>query len=131
MRNRKRAWIYCRTAYPDAAELERQQAVMETYAGEQCYEVVGMTAEHGSDLSYDRPGMYEVMEAAEDGRMDILLVKNISRLGRDSVKTYRCLRWLSDRRVEVVCADGTVPQTLMETIPYLMAVSKTQSAIIR
>lgn len=129
MGDRKRVWIYCRTAHPDAAELEMQRTELKMYARKKHYKIVGITSEHGSGLIYDRPGMHEILEAVEDGGMDILLVRGISRLGRNIVKTYHCLRWLSDRQVEVVCADGTAPQPLMETIPYLMTIPQTVSYI--
>ena len=44
-----------------------------------------------------------------DGKIDFLLVANLSRLGRDVGKMDAYLRWLEDWFVEVVCADGTVP----------------------
>ena len=54
------------------------------------------------------------------GKVDLLLVTNLSRLGRDAVKTDAYLRWLEDRFVEVVCADGAVPQTATEILHELM-----------
>ena len=54
---------------------------------------------------------------------DLLLVADLSRLGRDVVKADAYLRWLEDRFVEVVCADGTVPQTATEILYELMKAS--------
>ncbi len=42
----KRAWIYCRTAYPDAHALAVQQTNLEAYAEKHGLVVVGITAEH-------------------------------------------------------------------------------------
>ncbi len=57
------------------------------------------------------------------GGVDLLLVANLSRLGRDVGKVDSYLRWLEDRFVDVVCADGTVPQTFTEILHELMKAS--------
>ena len=120
---KKRVWIYCRTAYPDLTALEVQKVHLTDYANRQGLPIVGITAEHGSGLNFSRVGLCEVLEAAEDGRIDCVLVKNIERLGRDPVKTDGCICWLKERDVEVICADGTVPQTSVELLAYLMQIS--------
>ena len=117
---KKRAWIYCRVAYPDAHALAIQQANLEAYAEMQGFEIVGTTAEQASGLDFSRCGLAEVSSAVAAGEADLLLVANFSRLGRDVVKTDAYLRWLEDQFVEVVCADGTVPQTTTEILHELM-----------
>ena len=119
----KRAWIYCRVAYPDVHALAVQQASLEEYAEAHGFEVVGTTAEQASGLDFSRRGLAEVSAAVADGKIDLLLVANISRLGRDVGKTDAYLCWLEGRFVEVVCADGTVPQTATEILHGLMKAS--------
>ena len=121
--NKNRVWIYCRTAYPDLIALEIQKSYLTDYADKHGLSIVGITAEHGSGLDYARAGLCEVLEAAEDGRVDCVLVKNLERLGRDWVKTDGCICWLKERNVEIICADGTVPQTDVELLTYLMQIS--------
>ena len=58
-----------------------------------------------------------------DGKIDLLLVANLSRLGRDAGKVDAYLRWLGDQFVEVVCADGSIPQTATEILHELMKAS--------
>lgn len=116
----KRTWIYCRVAYPDAHALAIQQASLEAFAEKQGFEIVGTTAEQASGLDFSRRGLAEVSNAVDAGKVDLLLVTNLSRLGRDAVKTDAYLRWLEDRFVEVVCADGAVPQTATEILHELM-----------
>ena len=67
------------------------------------------TAEQASGLDFSRRGLVEVSSTVVDGKIDFLLVANLSRLGRDVGKMDAYLRWLEDWFVEVVCADGTVP----------------------
>ena len=119
----KRTWIYCRVAYPDARALASQQAALEAFAEKQGFEIAGTTAEQASGLDFSRRGLTEVSNAVDAGEVDLLLVANLSRLGRDVVKTDAYLRWLEDRLVEVVCADGMGPQTATEILHELMKAS--------
>ena len=116
----KRAWIYCRVAYPDAHALAAQQANLEAYAEKQGFEIVGTTVEQASGMDFSRRGLAEVSNAVAAGKADLLLVANLSRLGRDAGKTDAYLRWLEDQFVEVVCADGTIPQTSTDILLALM-----------
>ena len=119
----KRTWIYCRVAHPDAYALAVQQAGLEVYAEAHGFEIVGITAEQAGGLDLFRRGLAEVSGAAADGKIDLLLVADLSRLGRDMGKTDAYLRWLEDQFVEVVCADGTVPQTSTEILHELVKAS--------
>ena len=120
---KQRAWIYCRVAHPDAHALAVQQASLEAYAEVNGFEIVGTTAEQASGLDISRRGLAEVSNAVDAGEVDLLLVTDLSRLGRNVVKAHAYLRWLEDRFVEVVCADGTVPQTASEILHELMKAS--------
>ena len=112
----KRARIYCGVAYPDAHALAAQQANLGAYAEKQGFEIAGITIEQASGLNLSGRGLTEVSSAVSTGEVDLLLVANLSRLGRNvaSVDTY--LHWLEDQFVEVVCADGTIPQTNTEIL---------------
>ena len=120
---KQRAWIYCRVAHPDAHTLAVQQASLEAYAEANGFEIVGTTAEQASGLDFSRRGLAEVSNVVDAGEVDLLLVTDLSRLGRNVVKADAYLRWLEDRFVEVVCADGTVPQTASEILHELMKAS--------
>ena len=120
---KQRAWIYCRVAHPDAHALAVQQASLEAYAEVNGFEIVGTTAEQASGLDISRRGLAEVSNAVDAGEVDLLLVTDLSRLGRNVVKADAYRRWLEDRFVEVVCADGTVPQTASEILHELMKAS--------
>ena len=120
---KQRAWIYCRVAHPDAHALAVQQASLEAYAEVNGFEIVGTTAEQASGLDFSRRGLAEVSNVVDAGEVDLLLVTDLSRLGRNVVKADAYLRWLEDRFVEVVCADGTVPQTATEILYELMKAS--------
>ena len=114
---KQRAWIYCRVAHPDAHALAVQQASLEAYAEANGLEIVGTTAEQASGLDFSRRGLAEVSGAVTAGKVDLLLVTDLSRLGRDAAGVDACLRWLEDQFVE---ADGTTPQTSTEILLALI-----------
>lgn len=116
----KRTWIYCRGAYPDGNKLEAQRAYLAAYAEKQGFTVVGITAEQASGLDFSRPGLREVSLAIETGKVDILLVKDLTRLGRDVQKVDAYLKELKAHHVIMVCADGTILQSNMEILTALM-----------
>lgn len=116
----KRTWIYCRTAYPDAHALVVQQRTLEAFAKQHSFEVVGITAEHAGGLNYSRRGLVKVSSAVEAGDVDFLLVTDLERLVRVLMETDSYLRWLEDHFVDLVCADGTIPQTSTEILHNLI-----------
>ena len=101
-----RAWIYCRTAEPNAFALKIQQEELTAFAKDNHYEVVGCTAKQETGTTMVRPGLAEITNAALRGEMDILLVLNDTRLGRDIWRTLEYVGWLGKHNVEVVCLNG-------------------------
>ncbi len=104
----KKAWIYCRVAHngPDsAAVLAAQRNVLETYAKEHDFGIVGASSDMGSGLTMDRPGLLDFHAVAEDGEVDVLLVHSLTRLGRDTDKVTKYWHLLRDLGVSVHTAD--------------------------
>lgn len=118
--DQKRALLYCRTAHSDLDTLEMQKVYLTNYAEGKGFIVTSVVVEHGSGLDYSRTGLCEIMEAVEAGEVDVLLVQDFSRLGRDSQKTDGLLCWLKAHDVNVVCADGTDPQTFGDILKRLL-----------
>ena len=96
MARKKRAWLYCRIDAPEDAlgMLKGQQKELYDYAEQLGLTVVGCSEDLGSGLKYNRPGLIAVERAAEQDRMDVLLVKQLSHLGRDSAETLDFLHKL-------------------------------------
>lgn len=116
----KRVWIYCRTAHPDMVCLAMQERYMISYAEGQGFTIAGITSEHGSGLDFSRAGLKAVSNAIEEGKADALLVKDLSRLGRDMEEMDAYLHWLKKHNAEVICADGTVPTLHTDLLHSLM-----------
>ena len=78
-----KAYFYCRVAHDDSFSLERQAEELRRYAEQAGYTIVGVAAEHGSGLTLDRPALQELTEAVLAGKVDVVLVNSLDRLGRD------------------------------------------------
>ncbi len=119
----KKVWIYCRVAHdgPDsAAILAAQKNTLEAYAKEHDFEIVGASSDMGSGLTMDRPGLLDFHTAAEDGKVDVLLIHSLTRLGRDTDKVTKYWHLLRDLGVSVHTADCGEVDLSLDTILYGM-----------
>lgn len=71
----------------------------------QFYQTIDPETAGGRSLS--RVGLNEVNKAVENGEIQYLLVKDISRLGRVMPQVMDYVDWLNSHGVELICADGT------------------------
>ena len=117
----ERAWIYCRVAHPGMDMLKAQKRSLMAYAQKHNFTIVGFTMEQGSGLDLSRKGLNEVYDAVNAGKVDILLVKNLARLGRNWIEVCDALEWLKQRQVKLVCEDGSMPETSREFLGWLLA----------
>jgi DNA invertase Pin-like site-specific DNA recombinase len=103
MEKAKRAWIYC---YIDAPEdthgvLKGQHEKLDSYANQMCFTVVESSYDLGNGLTLNRPGLAELMEAAINGKIDVLIIDSISRIGRDAKQVLGFLHKLNGYGVKV------------------------------
>ena len=85
-----KAYFYCRVAHDDSFSLERQAEELRRYAEQAGYTIVGAAAEHGSGMTLDRPALQELTEAVLAGKVDVVLVNSLDRLGRVRFYTRVC-----------------------------------------
>ena len=106
----KKAWIYCRVAHngPDSAEaLAAQRNRLESYAKEHDFEIVGVSSDIASGLTFEnRPGLLEFHTEAVDGDVDILLLCDLARLGRDLDRNLQYWYLLRDLDVSIHTANS-------------------------
>ena len=95
-----KAYFYCRVAHDDSFSLERQAEELRRYAEQAGYTIVGVAAEHGSGMTLDRPALQEVMEAVLAGKMDVVLISSLDRIGRDWGMTKQYLALLNAHMVK-------------------------------
>ncbi len=99
----KKAWVYCRIDAPEDTHgaMKGQKKELMDYAEQMGFEVAGCSEDLGSSMDFDRSGLVEVMKVAEEGRMDILLIKKLDRLGRDTAKTLELLQSLEQLSIQL------------------------------
>lgn len=95
------AAIYCRVATADQLSLDLQEQRVCDYAKAKSYEISSITKEAYKGSTMKRPGIQRVLDDAKDGKIDILLMLGISRLGRNTVEVIRAVHQLEKYGVEV------------------------------
>ena len=94
------AGLYLRLSKDDEQEGESisigtQRAILMDYCAAHGYHVHKVYIDDGySGLNFDRPGFQELLDDVESGAINMVITKDLSRLGRDyvSVKTSGDLR---------------------------------------
>ena len=81
----KRAWLYSRIDAPEDTSglLKEQEKQLFDYAVQGGMTVAGTSSDLGKGNGIESPGLGQAAAAARESRFDILLVKSVSRLGRD------------------------------------------------
>ena len=72
--------------YGDSVSIETQRLVLNTYAREQGFFVIDEYVDDGwSGTNFERPGFQRMLQDIEDGRINCVVVKDLSRFGREHV----------------------------------------------
>lgn len=95
---RTRTAIYCRLSRDDeqsgeSMSIENQKILLQRYAREHHFEVADIYVDDGwSGTNFDRPDFQRMKRDIESGGIDIVLVKDLSRLGRNQIETSLCIQ---------------------------------------
>ena len=98
-----RAFLYCRVAHDDSFALEHQRFLLQLYAKQAGYTIIGAADEYGSGLTLERPALQKVTEAVVAGRVDVVLVHNLTRIGREWGMTQSYIDLLTRHKVKLLC----------------------------
>lgn len=103
MDQKKRAWIYCRIDAPEDTHgaLKNQRKLLVDYADQMGFVMVGCSEDLGSGMDFERPGWKRVIKAAQKGNIDVLVVQNISRIGRDTCRIMEYLEKFRQSGIDV------------------------------
>ena len=100
-----KAWLYYRLSRDEDAEmnsLQNQRQILVDYAEQNGYEITGESFDDNvSGMTFERKGLHQIELAVEDGKIDILLVKDLSRLGRHRTRTALFIDYLRENNVRV------------------------------
>ena len=98
--NPRKAAIYCRVASTDERALEHQRRSVSEFAAGQMYEDCAEYLDNGeSGMTLDRPAFTRLRNDIRTGKIDVVFVRDTSRIGRDMIQT---LQWLDDMRTQGV-----------------------------
>ena len=90
---RNRTAIYCRLSQDDgingdSSSIQTQRMMLEQYSNEHNLKIVNVYVDDGySGLNYNRPGFQRLLNDVESGLIDVIVTKDLSRLGRDYIMT--------------------------------------------
>ncbi len=103
MKEQLRAWIYCRIDFPEDTHgtLKIQKEELYDYAEQMGFAVMGYAEDLGSSLNLSRSGLREAEKAASENQMDVLLVKRLERIGRDTTQVLEFIRGLNQLGITI------------------------------
>lgn len=103
MKEQLRAWIYCRIDAPEEehGSLKIQKEEQFNYTEQMGSVVSGWFQDTGSGLERNRSGLLETLQAVKEGKTDILLVKRLDRISRDTLKIIELLQNLKQLSISV------------------------------
>lgn len=85
--------IYCRLSLDDGSEgdsssIHTQKMLLEKYCKDNEYEIYDYYIDDGySGINYNRPNFQRMLQDIENGKINSVITKNLSRLGRDYIMT--------------------------------------------
>lgn len=107
-----RVWLYYRLSRDEDEELNsltNQCKIIYDYAIAQEHEVVGESFDDNvSGMHFNREGIDKIYDAVEDERIDAVIVKDLSRLGRHRTQTALFIDYLREHNVRVLSATENI-----------------------
>lgn len=105
MRSMK-VWVYSRLSNDDDREMNsllNQQEICRAFAERQGYQIIGQSSDdNASGMNFSRRGLDELTAAVDVGSLDVVLVKDLSRLGRHRTQTALFIDYLREHGVRVI-----------------------------
>lgn len=101
--------IYCRLSKDDdnigeSSSIQTQKSMLEGYCREQGFLVYDFYVDDGySGLNYNRPGFERMLNDIDNGKVNLVITKDLSRLGRDYIQTgYYTEVYFSKKKVRYI-----------------------------
>ena len=103
-----RVWLYARLSNDDDREMNsllNQREICQAFAEQHGYAIVGQSFDDNiSGMSFDRRGLDELTAAVDADKIDAVIVKDLSRLGRHRTQTALFIDYLREHQVRVISA---------------------------
>lgn len=95
-----KALIYCRVSRQDQ-DYQRQISDLKAAATSKGWEIAEVVTEKVSGVKTKRAGIAKVLELAETGKFQKLLVTEISRIGRSTLQVLKIIERLTELKISV------------------------------
>lgn len=93
--------------------ISSQMDVIKDFASEQGVELVDIIEDNDiSGYSYNRPGINRIIELIDNGELDVLVAKDLSRIGRHNAKTLLFVEELEDKGVKLLLKSGNMDENM-------------------
>ena len=92
--------IYVRLSKDDerageSLSIENQKLILTKYCAEQGWNIVDTYVDHGySGTSFDRPAVQKLLEDAKTGIINLIIVKDLSRFGRNYIQVGQYIDYI-------------------------------------
>ena len=112
-----RAAVYCRLSKDDdlqgeSASIANQRDMLEKYCEKQGWEVVAVYQDDGfTGLNMERPDLQRMLKAIERKQINLVITKDLSRLGRNYLQTGHLIEDFFPRNgVRYIAMNDGIPQ---------------------
>ena len=93
----------------ESNSIMNQKKILEEYAKKNNLEnIVHFTDDGISGTQFDRPGFMAMMNGVNQGNIGCIIVKDMSRLGRDYLKVGQCMEILRQKGVRLIAINDNV-----------------------
>lgn len=113
--NYKITALYCRLSRDDdyrgdSASIQTQKQMLEQYAKQNQFNHLKFFIDDGySGTSFERPGFQELINDIEKDKIGTIITKDLSRLGRDYLKTgYYLENYFPEHKVRFIAVNDSV-----------------------
>jgi len=107
-----KVWLYYRLSRDEDEELNslnNQRKIIYNFAVSNGHEVVGESFDDNvSGMHFNREGIDKIYEVVEVGKIEAIIVKDLSRLGRHRTQTALFIDYLRERNVRVLSATENI-----------------------
>lgn len=107
-----KVWLYYRLSRDEDEELNslnNQRKIIYNFAVSNGHEVVGESFDDNvSGMHFNRDGIDKIYEVVEAGKIEAIIVKDLSRLGRHRTQTALFIDYLRERNVRVLSATENI-----------------------
>ena len=107
-----KVWLYYRLSRDEDEELNslnNQRKIIYNFAVTNGHQVVGESFDDNvSGMHFNREGIYKIYEVVEAGKIEAIVVKDLSRLGRHRTQTALFIDYLRERNVRVLSATENI-----------------------